>query len=43
MTFILANAYREYRIRLTNPVLPLWDVLVPVVYLLVFGSTLERP
>jgi ABC-2 type transport system permease protein len=35
-------AWREYRIRLTNPVLPLWDVLVPVVYLVVFGASLER-
>jgi ABC-2 type transport system permease protein len=41
MKFINAVAYREYRIRLTNPVLPLWDVLVPVVYLIVFGSSLE--
>jgi ABC-2 type transport system permease protein len=40
--FVLAMAYREYRIRLSNPVLPLWDVLVPVIYLLVFGATLER-
>lgn len=42
MRYILANAYREYRIRLTNPILPMWDVLVPVVYLLIFGATLER-
>jgi ABC-2 type transport system permease protein len=42
MRYILAVAYREYRIRLTNPVLPMWDVLVPVVYLLVFGASLER-
>ncbi len=42
MRYILAVAFREYRIRLTNPVLPLWDVLVPVVYLLVFGASLER-
>ena len=42
MSSILAVAYREYRIRLTNPVLPLWDVLVPVVYLLVFGASFER-
>ncbi len=42
MKFILAVAFREYRIRLTNPILPLWDVLVPVVYLLVFGASLER-
>jgi ABC-2 type transport system permease protein len=39
---ILAVAHREYRIRLTNPVLPLWDVLVPVVYLLIFGASFER-
>ncbi len=42
MNAILAVAYREYRIRLTNPVLPLWDVLVPVVYLVVFGASFER-
>ncbi len=41
MKFILANAYRELRIRLTNPILPLWDVLVPVVYLVLFGASLE--
>jgi ABC-2 type transport system permease protein len=38
----LAIAFREYRIRLVNPILPLWDVLVPVVYLLIFGSSMER-
>ena len=42
MKFILAIAYREYRIRLTNPIFPLWDVLVPVVYLVVFGASLEQ-
>jgi ABC-2 type transport system permease protein len=42
MKFILANAYREYRIRLTNPIIPLWDVLVPVVYLVLFGSSMEK-
>src|SRR5688572_16990413 len=42
MKYISAVAYREYRIRLTNPVLPLWDILVPVVYLIVFGSSLEN-
>lgn len=42
MRYVLAMAFRDFRIRLTNPVLPLWDVLVPVVYLLVFGSSLER-
>lgn len=42
MKFINAVSYREYRIRLTNPVLPLWDILVPVVYLIVFGSSLEN-
>lgn len=42
MKYVLANAYREYRIRLTNPVLPLWDVLVPVVYLLIFGPSFDR-
>lgn len=42
MRYVLANAYREYRIRLTNPVLPLWDILVPVVYLLIFGSSFDR-
>ncbi|MBI4446576.1 MAG: ABC transporter permease [Acidobacteria bacterium] len=42
MRFVLANAYREYRIRLTNPVLPLWDVVVPVIYLLIFGASLDR-
>jgi ABC-2 type transport system permease protein len=42
MKYIVANAYREYRIRLTNPILPMWDVLVPVVYLLIFGASLER-
>lgn len=42
MRYILANAYREYRIRLTNPVLPLWDIVVPVVYLVIFGASLDR-
>ena len=42
MRYVLAMAYREYRIRLSNPVLPIWDVLVPVVYLLVFAASLER-
>jgi len=42
MNYVLAIASRDFRIRLSNPVLPLWDVLVPVVYLLVFGSSLER-
>jgi ABC-2 type transport system permease protein len=42
MTPVLAVGYREYRIRLRNPILPLWDVVVPVVYLLVFGASLER-
>jgi len=42
MNYALAIAFRDFRIRLSNPVLPLWDVLVPVVYLLVFGSSLER-
>lgn len=42
MRFILAMAFRDYRIRMSNLVLPLWDILVPVVYLVVFGSSLER-
>ena len=42
MRYVLAMAFRDFRIRLSNPVLPLWDVLVPVVYLLVFGTSLER-
>lgn len=42
MRYMLAVAYREYRIRLTNPILPLWDVLVPVIYLVVFGASLDR-
>lgn len=42
MRYVFAIAFRDFRIRLSNPVLPLWDVLVPVVYLLVFGSSLER-
>ncbi|HSA92288.1 MAG TPA: ABC transporter permease [Terriglobales bacterium] len=42
MKFVLANAYRESRIRLTNPIIPLWDVLVPAVYLVIFGSSLDR-
>jgi len=42
MRYVLAIAFRDFRIRLSYPVLPLWDVLVPVVYLLVFGSSLER-
>ncbi|MGH9601775.1 MAG: ABC transporter permease, partial [Terriglobales bacterium] len=40
MKFILANAYREWRIRVSNPIIPLWDVLVPVVYLVLFGSSM---
>lgn len=42
MRYVLGMAFREYRIRMTNPVLPLWDVLVPVIYLIIFGSSLER-
>jgi ABC-2 type transport system permease protein len=42
MRYVLGNAFREYRIRMTNPVLPLWDVLVPVIYLLIFGASFER-
>ena len=42
MGYVLAIASRDFRIRLSNPVLPLWDVLVPVVYLRVFGASLER-
>jgi ABC-2 type transport system permease protein len=42
MNPLVAIAYREYRIRLTNPILPLWDILVPVVYLIVFGSSFSR-
>lgn len=42
MSSILAVAYREYRIRLTNPILPMWDVLVPVIYLLVFGASVQH-
>lgn len=42
MNYVLAIAFRDFRIRLSNPVLPLWDVLVPVVYLLVFGSSLDH-
>lgn len=42
MNYVLAIAFRDFRIRLSNPVLPLWDVLVPIVYLLVFGSSLEH-
>ncbi len=41
MSPLFAVAFREYRIRLTNPILPLWDVLVPVVYLLIFGASVE--
>lgn len=41
MKFILANACREWRIRVSNPIIPLWDVLVPVVYLVLFGSSME--
>ena len=41
MTPLAAIAYREMRIRLVNPIFPLWDVLVPVVYLLVFGAGLQ--
>src|SRR5262249_19065024 len=39
---LAAIAFREYGIRLTNPILPLWDVLVPMVYLVVFGSSFSR-
>ncbi len=42
MSPLVAVAFREYRIRLTNPILPLWDVLVPVVYLLIFGASVEN-
>lgn len=42
MPSILAIAFREYRIRLKNPVLPMWDIFVPLVYLLVFGVSLDR-
>ena len=39
MRYVLGNAFREYRIRMANPVLPLWDVLVPVIYLLIFAAS----
>jgi len=42
MTPTLAVAVREYRIRLRNIIFPLWDVLVPVVYLLIFGASFEH-
>lgn len=42
MNSILVIAFREFRIRLTNPILPLWDVVVPVVYLVVFGASVEN-
>lgn len=42
MKYIKAIAYREYRIRLTNPILPMWDILVPVIYLVVFGASLNK-
>ncbi len=42
MKFLLAIAGREARIRLSNPVLPLWDVLAPLVYLVVFGASLDQ-
>lgn len=38
----LALSYREYRIRLSNAVLPLWDVLVPAVYLVLFGGSMQK-
>ena len=42
MKFLIAIAGREARIRLSNPVLPLWDVLAPLVYLVVFGASLDQ-
>jgi ABC-2 type transport system permease protein len=39
---VWAVAFRDYRIRLTNPVLPLWDILVPAVYLVVFGGSMQQ-
>ncbi|MGE0406277.1 MAG: ABC transporter permease [Candidatus Korobacteraceae bacterium] len=41
MSPLAAIAYREMRIRMVNPIFPLWDVFVPVVYLLVFGAGLQ--
>jgi ABC-2 type transport system permease protein len=42
MKYLLAIAGREARIRLSNPVLPLWDVLAPLIYLVIFGASLDQ-
>ncbi len=39
---ISALAWREARIRLRNPIFPLWDLLSPLVYLAVFGASFDR-
>lgn len=42
MSSILAIFWRELRIRLANPIFPMWDVFVPAVYLVVFGASFEN-
>ena len=42
MKYILGMTWREGRIRLRNPVLPLWDILSPLIYLVVFGASFEQ-
>lgn len=42
MNSALGVFYREWRIRLINPIFPMWDVFVPAFYLVVFGASLEN-
>jgi ABC-2 type transport system permease protein len=42
MTGIAAVFYRDYRQRMTNVGFVLWDLLVPLAYLVLFGTGFER-
>jgi ABC-2 type transport system permease protein len=42
MSSILGIFWRELRIRMANPIFPMWDVIVPAFYLVVFGASFEN-
>jgi ABC-2 type transport system permease protein len=42
MNGVSAIFYRDYRQRITNKTLVIWDLLAPIAYLLLFGSGFER-
>ena len=42
MNGVSAIFYRDYRQRITNKTLVIWDLLAPLAYLLLFGSGFER-